>query len=813
MINRILAIVLALMPLISKAQNAIGDWELFPAYQGVSAYNNNMFSEAFTGYRLLDTPDHVYYMSAGLVFDYDKAAQENNVYTKRTKLSDNTVTGLWYNYDLKYLFIAYDNGNIDLLYDDGTIVNMPDIKDAILTTTKTINDVAFNSGRIYVATSFGIVVFDSVGHYVVDSGIYNINISTIAVVNGNLVALSERALKFLPVDSRINQWSNFKQFSNFNVWGNCIRPLSGDAAVFRSYNTSDYQLRTLNFNFEAGTISSMPWINESAVDYITPMSGNRYSCVSGGKLWTISPDGTTTSVDVPSVIGSQVVAMCDSPAALWTANDNGIAQFDITTSTPTVKNDYMAISTIHVREASRLRYAPSGRLYINTMHTSTTWDKGQWQYNYLDIYDGTKFENVACHNLTYYNSNNPSNYYPAAWDVMDAVEDPEDPDTYYYCTQWDGLYKIKRNASTGVYEEVTHYYAGKNAPFVYGWGCSINGVGFDKFNNMWVLAGSTCSQVLYFLPAEARKKATTEISDWTAMSFSGMNLTFDSQILVCKNSNMIFVLDADFDTSLLAYDTKGTSTLDDDTYFVWDSYTDQDGKSVALNRAIAIAECPDGKVWIGAKEGVLEIANPTDATNSSMTFNHLKVPRNDGSGYADYLLDSEQINSIAVDGSNGKWIGTKTSGLYRVSAAGDQVLEHYTESNSYLPDDMVYAVAADPSSNDVFIATPNGVVKFVSMVAPSSQDLSSVYAYPNPVRPDYTGWIAIRGLMDNTRVKIADAAGNVLLDTVSEGGMVTWDGCNADGRRVRTGVYYVYASNTGEGISSQGAVTKILVVN
>ena len=133
--------------------------------------------------------------------------------------------------------------------------------------------------------------------------------------------------------------------------------------------------------------------------------------------------------------------------------------------------------------------------------------------------------------------------------------------------------------------------------------------------------------------------------------------------------------------------------------------------------------------------------------------------------------------------------------------------------NSSLPSNTIYSLACDPNSNSVFIGTDVGLVEYSSTTAPASTDYSNVYAYPNPVRPEYTGWITIKGLMDNSLVKIADAAGNVFYSTISEGGMVTWDGCNTDGQRVKSGVYYVFASQSEEGNSGTGAVTKILVVN
>ena len=121
-------------------------------------------------------------------------------------------------------------------------------------------------------------------------------------------------------------------------------------------------------------------------------------------------------------------------------------------------------------------------------------------------------------------------------------------------------------------------------------------------------------------------------------------------------------------------------------------------------------------------------------------------------------------------------------------------------------------MAADPNSNRVWFGTTQGVVCYESDSAPAADDYSDVYAYPNPVRPEYNGWITITGLMENSLVKIADAAGNVFFQGTSEGGMISWDGCGRDGQRVRSGIYFVFASQNGSGGSS-GAVTKIMVVN
>ena len=276
---------------------------------------------------------------------------------------------------------------------------------------------------------------------------------------------------------------------------------------------------------------------------------------------------------------------------------------------------------------------------------------------------------------------------------------------------------------------------------------------------------------------------------------------------------MIFLCDGKWGGMIVAYDTKGTYTdTSDDNYLLWNSFIDQDGKSYTFNRVSTLAEDKNGKVWIGTSNGVIELSNPKNATNPSFTVTRIKVPRNDGTNYADYLLDAIHVTSISVDNSNRKWLGTMSDGVYLVNENGSKILEHFTSENSYHPGGITYSVYAYPFSNSVFMGTEYGLVEYSSDSSPAMEDYSNIYAYPNPVKPDYTGLITITGLMDNSLVKITDSAGHVFYTSRSEGGMVTWDGCNSVGERVKSGVYFVYVSQN-ENQQSSGAVTKIMIIN
>lgn len=191
--------------------------------------------------------------------------------------------------------------------------------------------------------------------------------------------------------------------------------------------------------------------------------------------------------------------------------------------------------------------------------------------------------------------------------------------------------------------------------------------------------------------------------------------------------------------------------------------------------------------------------------------NRIKVPRNDGTNLADYLLSSETVYSIAVDHSNRKWVATGNSGVYLVSENGDEILEHFTTENSFLPSNAVYAAAVDSKTNRVYFGTDKGLVSYTTSSSPAQDNYDNILVYPNPVRPDYEGPITIKGLMEGSLVKIADSMGHVVFHTRSEGGMATWDGCNESGQQVRSGVYYVLVSQNLTG-SATGAVAKIVIV-
>jgi hypothetical protein len=69
-----------------------------------------------------------------------------------------------------------------------------------------------------------------------------------------------------------------------------------------------------------------------------------------------------------------------------------------------------------------------------------------------------------------------------------------------------------------------------------------------------------------------------------------------------------------------------------------------------------------------------------------------------------------------------------------------------------------------------------------------------MYAFPDPVEPDFTGYVKIAGLMENTYITITDREGHIVTQMGPVTGSALWDCSATNGERVATGTYNIYAA-------------------
>lgn len=240
-------------------------------------------------------------------------------------------------------------------------------------------------------------------------------------------------------------------------------------------------------------------------------------------------------------------------------------------------------------------------------------------------------------------------------------------------------------------------------------------------------------------------------------------------------------------------------------------YVNEDGTEVSnINYVRCIAEDRDNNMWIGTDRGPLMLTSD-QITATSPIYTQVKVPRNDGTNYADYLLTGVDTRCIYIDKNNRKWFGTTGNGLYIIDSDNITTLAHFTKDNSKLLSDNILSLAANESTGEVFIATDKGLCSYTSNFADNSEGMTkdNVWAYPNPVRPGYTGAITVTGLTSGATVKIVTSNGALVNEGTASNGEYKWYGIDRNGKQVVSGVYMVEVA-TSEG--DKGVVCKIAIV-
>lgn len=326
----------------------------------------------------------------------------------------------------------------------------------------------------------------------------------------------------------------------------------------------------------------------------------------------------------------------------------------------------------------------------------------------------------------------------------------------------------------------------------------VGSVKYDSDGNLWLLNSLAENPIL---------KYTQSDDQWTTLKhteFGEESYRYDLKSLFTSPTTglMWFVNNYWLKTRLYAY-----NPATDEMAAFGPTYVNEDGTEVTPNYCFCATEDKNGNVWIGTSSGPLYL---TPADMQSGIFTQHKVARNDGTNLADYLLANFNTRSIAVDGANRKWIGTQ-NGVFLISDDCNTQVQHFTTENSPLLSNTVTDIKVDPNSNMVYFATDKGLCSYASDATQPADNMTkdNVYAYPNPVRPDYTGPITIVGLSYNSDVKIVTSNGVLVNKGRSTGGSYQWDGCDLKGRHVASGVYMVEAATEN---GEKGTVCKVAVI-
>lgn len=364
-----------------------------------------------------------------------------------------------------------------------------------------------------------------------------------------------------------------------------------------------------------------------------------------------------------------------------------------------------------------------------------------------------------------------------------------------------GLYEYRNGKLISIYNsenkgEFLHTSITDNPTFTV-----INGIKYDKEGNLWILNRKNNNII-----------KINHDGKWEKFSLPSLKDHFkDVGYIILDSRGLLWFVNTYDSPSVMCYNTS-TNKL-----FQFNNIINQDNTSYTLNFIRCITEDKNQNIWFGTSAGPFYLSKEdidrmliAGDTNGILCQQH-KVPRNDGSGYADYLLSNVDIRYIFVDDANRKWFSTNGNGVYVISDDCNTEEYHFTSANSYLTDDNVHCILMNGNTGEVFFGTDYGLCSYMSDVTRTNDvmDKDNVWAYPNPVEPDYTGRITIVGLSQNAHVTITTSNGVKVAEGNSKGGSFIWDGCYQSGKRVASGIYNVITSTADGG---NGTVCKIAIV-
>jgi hypothetical protein len=778
-----LLLVFSLLALGARAQGvAYGDWQLhLPANHPQT---------------LADAGDRIYVADESSFYYYDKTLSTTQRLSWREGLSDVGVSAVAYDSASRQVIVAYRNGNLDLLRPDGSVKNVTDILRKNVQTAKTITQIQTYNGLAYLASNLGLIVVDLAKLEVRDTysnigaGGQAITAYGTAVVHDTIFVSTSAGVLRGRISSAVN-------LLNYQSWTkelpNPASPTDNQAQLL-TYRGHVYGQGTFRGVYcLSGVGAARAWRNiaGSYGNMARRLRGSRTGLLlafDDADLRTTNLAATAVSVVLPkAAVGSYVFDMVREPdGTLYIAsNDRGLLRFASGTTPEVIRPNAPATATSY------------GLLADAAANSVVVFSGGYNADNGVQFGQRTGFYEYQNNQWTNYTSTT----YPSASsfpNLLDMSHGARTPDGTLYVAsygngllQWQGPGKFRQFTATqpGVPLRSSLDPDASYLDYV-----RVPDVAADPAGNyLWVINRHQRARIsgLFRYQPGADK--------WTAAPWFDGSENLD-RVVVDNYGNPWVTQSRKGGAGVAMYDTLSSQGINFST-------------ATTSKQAYAIARDRTGSIWVGTGDGVSYYSDPSLAI--SALANNQAVPgfalpyvrRGTGTGFP--VLFNTVVRCIAVDGANRKWFGTP-SGLWLFSPNADEALLHFTTDNSPLPSNSIVDVAVNDKTGEVFVATDGGVVSYQGSASITDTAPSCAEVYPNPVLPDFVGQVGIRGLVNNAYVKITDVAGHLVYSTRAAGGTLTWDLNDAQGRRVRSGVYLVLTSDA-EGKNS--CVSKVAVLS
>ena len=724
------------------------------------------------------TRDKVFALSNHSLFAVDKQSEEIVYYNRLTGLNGAIISTIGYNPTLNLLLVCYENGHLDIINSQDEVYNIPDLYLKQTTYSKIVNSIYMHEHTAYLAMDFGIIELDMKRReikdtYIIGQDAKEVNVKHITIMGNRIYAVSPQLLYSALLSDPL---------SDYAYWQTQALPTGKEVSAFCAYDELLYMVR----DSVLCSYRDSKWQKHTTSYKVNGL------CPTDQHLFVLPKN-------------QEGVAIAETDLSLQ-MTDMGI----ITDIVQDGSSYWWASVTDElVRGADRQAFRPDGPINNIAYRMRTFGDRlyvvpgGRWATQNETPGEIMFYENGTWVNVSNEKINEACD--ATILDLMNVAQDPNDKDHYFVTSYGSGMLEMYGEDVIKLYTPSNSALvsAAPNEPNKY---TRTDGAMFDDKGYLWVLNTEVENNIL-IMDAQGNKLATYSLYSNSVR----VPLYTPGEIIVDRrNPQWKWIPQCRYNTGLLLLQDNGTPTNDkDDQVFYRKEWYDQNGKPVIPEFIYSMAQDHDNTIWVGTNAGLFLIPATIDFTTSNRC-ERVIISRNDGTQLGDYLLDNEQINHIVVDGANRKWIATATSGVFLLSPNGEETIEHFTTENSPLSSNNVLSIAILESTGEVFFGTSQGLVSYMSDAIEPAKNFSDIYAYPNPVHPNYHGVVTIRGLMANTEVRIVDASGHLVTTIQGNGGEAVWDMTNAQGSRVASGIYTALC-NTQDGAAH--STVKIMVMN
>lgn len=782
---------------------------------------------------VVDTPRYVYFTSRNMVenewndtyfalFRYDKEGDEIISLSTDNYLSGNLISDILYNQKKGYLAILYEDYSIDLLYNDGTLKNIPYYRESDVSYSKNVNGITIEPDKdmLYLATDFGFVAINDKKGEISESRIYDRKLSSFAHISDTFLAINDGKLLY----SKGNK-------APYDIEKYMESEIPGKAMALYTLENDFFLVK-----YDTGTDKhiSIHKLNDNTIERIGNIEGPLYNVeynnkgitvTTGDRIYQISADGNFVFEPLPQEYWHFPFSTYNF-SDFWVAEKRkGLSELKHNNGEWSVVKDFMLPNSPAVFFTGNFAIHPEkGLLVLTHGFTPVT----------ALLYESIPLQISGYHNgrWTNYSPEYTNSRFSGIFSMPNGIAiDPDNSALVYITSPYNGILRLNLDNP----EDIMHLSRANDSdagndhfvsilpePVYQKNFANFSAPRFDAEGNIWMNYADYDGKHNPHLYCWLHDDRLSTTSDQNIMipqrlevdvEVTPSNTAFVLPLLKTGKGLLLHVASL-YDESVVLIDTNDTP-LDssDDKVYKFPNFIDSDGKDLSLHQIRFAWEDPfTGYVWLGHQEGVCYF-NPADVLQGNYELKRIKVSRNDGTNLADYLLEGVAVNQVTVDSSERKWFATNGAGLVCTSSDGRDIITELTSYETSLPDNVVYGVIYNPSSNSLMISTAKGLAEYFLPSTYKESETQQIKAYPNPVRPNFSSYVKITDIPEGSFVKITDIAGNLVKDLgVTNGFEILWDISDMNFKRVPSGVYHILISSSREDGSFSKA-GKILVVN